>query len=277
MDRYSHSATLSRESHTEGTRKSPAIMPPKGGSESGEVGHPSLDISGHSSAQNNTRTWKPWDRQQKRVFHRSKSILSFWQQHNYTVSWFMLSSSPTSDSLLLSRHHSELRRRIERVWGFTGLEFFQVKTTEGHGVLHGYWAWKAPAGYRGRPFVIPQQWISEQWQQIHGASVVWIARMGMKDKDIARVTRYVVTQYLVNQEIEGASCLDGMSWSWKRTFGFPLVQMWAAFKDTYTGNLRVGLYEKWTQFLGGMPVRLNSGVFDVYTARNERGWQECLI
>ena len=252
-------------------------MPPQGGSESGEVGHPSLDISGHSSAQRHWKPWKPWDRQQKRVFHRSKSILSFWQQHGYFVSWFMLSSSPTSDSAYLAKHHGELRRRIERVWGFAGLEFFQVKTTEGHGVLHGYWAWKAPSGYRGRPFVIPQAWISQQWNEIHGASVVWISRMGMKDKDIARVTRYVVTQYLVNQEQEGVSCLDGMSWSWKRTFGFPLLQMWTAFKDTYGADpLRVGLYGKWTQFLGGMPVRLNSGVVDVFTARNERGWQECL-
>lgn len=235
-------------------------------------GSPSVHISGHSSAQGSAREWKPWDRQQKRVFHRSKSILTYWAEHGYTVSWVMLSSSPASDPKKLSRHHGELRRRVERVWGFKGIEFFQVKTTEGHGVLHLYWAWKAPNGYRGRPFIVPQVWLSEQWNKIHQASVVWISRMKLGGRSVARVTRYVVTQYLVDQEKGGVSCLDGMSWSWRRTFGFPFVKMWNVFKDTYSGSLKVGLYEKWNEFLAGSPVRLMAGVYDLQTSRVERGW-----
>ncbi len=233
---------------------------------------PSVHISGHSSASDGARGWRPWDRQQKRVFHRSKSILTYWAEHGYTVSWVMLSSSPSSDPKKLSRHHGELRRRVERVWGFKGVEFFQVKTTEGHGVLHLYWAWKAPNGYRGRPFIVPQAWLSDEWNKIHKASVVWISRMKLGGRSVGRVTRYVVTQYLVDQEKGGVSCLDGMSWSWRRTFGFPFVKMWNVFKDTYSGSLKVGLYEKWNEFLSGTPVRLMAGVYDLQTSRLERGW-----
>lgn len=268
-------ATQTEESQN-GELGEPEEGPDSSGSGSGKPGLPSLDISGHSSAQRTRREWKPWDRQQKRVFHRSKSVLTYWQKNGFAISWVMLSSSPASDSAQLSRHHAELRRRVERRWGFTGLEFFQIKTTEGHGVLHIYWAWKAPAGYRGRPFIIPKAWLDSEWEKIHGAFVTWIARMKTGDKDVLRVTRYVVSQYLVDQEKGGVSCLAGMSWSWRRTFGFPLVRMWSAFKDTYSGALKVGLYEKWGQFLGGMSVRLNSGAVDLALARKDRGWEECL-
>jgi hypothetical protein len=188
----------------------------------------------------------------------------------------MLSTAKGGDANKLSRHHAELRRRVERVYGFTGLQFFQVQTSEGNGVLHVYWAWKAPEGYRGRPFIIPQAWLSEQWEKIHGAPYVWISRLKLGGRSSRRVTRYVVTQYVVNQEKEGQSCLVHMSWSWKRTFGFPLVKMWEAFKDTYTGPLRVGLFEKWQRFLGGVPVRLNSGVVDLLSAKTEKEWRLCI-
>ena len=261
----------SQQGHSEG-ENGPEGGPSEREADSGSGGLPSLDISGHSSAQQNTREWRPWDRQQKRVFHRSKTILTYWAEHGYTVAWVMLSSSPASDPEKLSRHHGELRRRIERVYGFKGIQFFQVKTTEGCGVIHCYWAWKAPDGYRGRPFIVPQSWLSSEWEKIHGASVVWISRLKLGGRSVSRVTRYVVTQYLVDQEKGGVSCLDGMSWSWRRTFGFPLVQMWNVFKDTYSGSLRVGLYEKWSEFLAGTPVRLLAGIYDVEMARGERGW-----
>lgn len=267
----STSETHSRQGYSEG-ETGPGQGPADRQAAPSGPGLPSVHISGHSSASENTREWKPWDRQQKRVFHRSKTILTYWAQHGYTVAWVMLSSSPASNPDKLSRHHGELRRRIERVYGFKGIQFFQVKTTEGCGVIHCYWAWKAPDGYRGRPFIVPQAWLSEEWKKIHGASVVWISRMKLGGRSVARVTRYVVTQYLVDQEKGGVSCLDGMSWSWRRTFGFPLVKMWNVFKDTYSGSLRVGLYEKWNQFLAGSPVRLAAGIFDIEASRLERGW-----
>ena len=45
-------------------------------------------------------------------------------------------------------HHKQLRNRVERQLGFQGLEYYQVGTEEGHGVLHIFWAWRVPDGNR---------------------------------------------------------------------------------------------------------------------------------
>jgi hypothetical protein len=119
-----------------------------------------------------------------------------------------LTTASGGPSHLLRKHLQELRRRTERDLGFKGLETFVVETSEGNGVLHMVWAW---AG--GRPLIVEQKWLSEQWERIHGAKIVWIRRMGLEKKDIRTVSRYFALQYLANQ----GDALVRMSWSWRRS------------------------------------------------------------
>jgi hypothetical protein len=65
----------------------------------------------------------------------------------------------------------ELRRRVERVHSYY-VEYFNVQTNEGNGVLHQIWAInEAKAAW------IDQGWLSEQWRSIHHSPIVWIARV----------------------------------------------------------------------------------------------------
>jgi hypothetical protein len=63
-----------------------------------------------------------------------------------------------------------------------------MASTEGNGVLHRVWAWVGK-----RSFYIPQDWLSSEWEKIHGAPVVWVRKMRIDRKDIKRVGRYFVS------------------------------------------------------------------------------------
>ena len=115
-----------------------------------------------------------WTRKQKRGYHRVRSLLWFWECHKFQVLWVTLSTAEGGDAEKLTYRHKQLRQRIERQLGFQGLEYYQVRTEEGHGVLHIFWAWRVPDGERPRHFWISQQWLSSQWEALHGAPVVWI-------------------------------------------------------------------------------------------------------
>jgi hypothetical protein len=121
---------------------------------------------------------------------------------------------------LLRLHLQELRRRVERVLGFAHVEMFTVETSEGNGVLHMVWAHEGP-----QSFYIPQDWLSDQWTQIHGAPVVWVRKMRVDRKDIKCVGRYFALQYLSDQR----GALVRMSWSWWRS-RVALARGWEALK-----------------------------------------------
>ena len=197
----------------------------------------------------------PWSRKQRRAYHRIRSILQFWLAHGYQVLWVTLTSSPNSDARALAYHHQILRQRIEREFGYHGLEHFQVRTGEGYGVLHCFWSWKERRpGFRQRSFYIPQDWLSRAWQQIHNAQVVWICRLRRSKKSIKAVAAYAVSQYCAGQ-----SKFERMSWSWKRTFGFPLVRLWEWFKFRYR-NFPLGLCVlQWNAFLAGEVIMFCDG------------------
>jgi heme-degrading monooxygenase HmoA len=91
-----------------------------------------------------------WTRKQKRGYHRVRSLLWFWECHQFQVLWVTLSTAEGGDAEKLTYHHKQLRQRIERQLGFQGLEYYQVRTEEGHGVLHIFWAWRVPDGERAR-------------------------------------------------------------------------------------------------------------------------------
>ena len=138
-----------------------------------------------------------WNKQQRRVFQRSVTMMKYWDARNYDVLWVTLTSCPESkgaDELAYS--HQRLRQRIERadlamcdgkhcprhneptghrLSHIDSLEHLQIRTCEGpQGVIHAFWAWDRDRfrdGNHDRDLFIPQSWLSEQWSALHGAEV----------------------------------------------------------------------------------------------------------
>jgi hypothetical protein len=154
------------------------------------------------------------------------------------VIWVMLSSAQPGGLETLTRHFQRLREEIERKLKYEGLEFLAVKTREGHGVIHGFLAWKGD-----RLFFVPQRWLSQTWERIHGARVVWVAAVKRGGTDRRRLSKYVVNQYLANQ-----NALVRLSSSSQRTFGFGLRRVWAEFRKRTLPVVRV---PQWSAFLAG--------------------------
>ena len=65
-----------------------------------------------------------WTRKQKRGYHRVRSLLWFWECHQFQVLWVTLSTAEGGDAEKLTYHHKQLRQRIERQLGFQGLEYY---------------------------------------------------------------------------------------------------------------------------------------------------------
>jgi hypothetical protein len=187
------------------------------------------------------------------------SYLTYWQTHGYMVLWLMLSSALPGGLETLTRHFQRLREEIERKLGYKGLEFLAVKTREGHGVLHGYLAWKGE-----RNFFVPQVWLSKTWKRIHGASVVWVAAVKRDGKDRRRLSKYIVSQYLAEQ-----NALVRLSASSMRTFGFGVRVVWGEFRQWVPMKDRITL---WSAFLAGEEVRATNG--DGWSLESARaGWK----
>ena len=217
----------------------------------------SLDTDGHSSISVPVR--EEWSRQQKRIYHRINSCLAYWEGHGYKIAWVMLSTAVGGNAEKLSYHHQRLRQKIESELGYRGMEHFVVQTAEGNGVLHVLWAWKARKGERQREFWISQGWLVAEWERIHGAIIVWIRRYGGGRWGRKNVSRYVVSHYCSGQKM-----VVRCSWSWKRTFGFPLVAVWREFRKLYVGPLSRGGVRAWEAVMRGETVaRCDWGVMSL--------------
>jgi hypothetical protein len=147
-----------------------------------------------------------WSRKQRHAFQLLRSLFYWWNEHNYQLRWVMLSTAAGGDKSKLAYHHKRLRQSVERHLGFDCLEFVQVATDEGNGVLHVVWAWLGL-----RSFYVDQRWLSAEWERIHGAPVVWIEAIGHGRKDAHNTSRYMITQYCIEQ-----NGFLRLSWSWWR-------------------------------------------------------------
>jgi len=173
-----------------------------------------------------------WTPKQRRAYHRLLSGIKRAEALGRQLRFFTLTSSPTSDYWAINDHFQILRKRIERRFRCR-IEYWKIRTNEGHGVLH--------VVYTGR--FIPQRWLSEQWEEIHGAKVVDIRMFRFGSK---RLARYLVSNYLCKQSFER------MSWSWRWVFrGF--VSVWRAIKDRL-GYPRALAYWDWLLSLPEIPT-----------------------
>jgi hypothetical protein len=208
----------------------------------GATAAPAVGLDNYATS----RPRRPWDRRQRRIFHRVNTCLTYWEANGHQVAWLNLTTAVGGDAPALARHFRTLLRRIERKFGYTGMEYFVVRTAEGNGVLHALLAWKGP-----REFWIPHSWLKRCWLEIHGAGVLVIKRYGGGGGGRLRVSRYIVSQY-----VGGQVGIVRAFWSWKRTFGMPIVKVWRMFRLAYGHRGIRSVVELWSVFLrgGAVPV-----------------------
>lgn len=240
-----------------------------------------------------SETEQNWNRQQKRVFHRVLTLLSYWEQHEYEILWLTLTSSPESDPASeLSYNHRRLRQTVERArLAYDGdgeahdlshvrsIESLVIRTSEGppgKGVLHLFWAWKPPKGQHSREFYVPHKWLCAQWGRIHGpyderakpevaaydepGAVpeieplhCWVEKVGEENYH----SRENLAGYCVSQYLgEHGEALEHVSWSWERSLGGSVTETWEAIK-ALTGSMSEAV-EAWHTVLGGEELVLTS-------------------
>jgi hypothetical protein len=75
-----------------------------------------------------------------------------------------------------------------------------------------------------KPVWIPQRWLSQTWEGISGARIVYIKRVSRGKSNVKRIGRYCVQQYLAGQ-----SAIVRVSWSWWRS----AICLGKSFKEFY--------------------------------------------
>lgn len=182
-----------------------------------------------------------WTKKQKRAYHRAKSGIKVSQILHIPVKHLVLTTSPIAYNRNIANDFQVLRKRIYRQFGYL-LSYFMVHTNEGYGVLH--------ILYRSKRY-LPQKWISNQWQQIHKSSYIYIKEI--PDDDVAR---YIVTQYVADQGTSYVRC------SWSHTWvcrGF--VRAWRKhlrwYRQWHTKlNLTfIDLINKWDRWLMDQTIK----------------------
>ena len=141
----------------------------------------------------------PWRRKQFTTRRSILDLLRYWQWNGYQCLWVTLTSAPDQTEERLRKDFQVLRKRISREFDCGLFHYVCVDTLEGHGVLHMIWAFKDPNSNKRASFYIPFEWLQENWKQIHGAFHVNVKRIGTRDKDALRLSRYIVAQYCGDQ------------------------------------------------------------------------------
>jgi hypothetical protein len=169
-------------------------------------------------------TAKPsWSRARRRRYGRLLSWMGESVGRGCQLLRADLTSAKCGDDVFLKRDFQELRRRIERKFGYK-IEYFKVQTSEGFGVYHMVWAIKCD-----HAVWIPQEWLASEWEKIHGARVVYIKRMKKGKQDARNVASYFVAQYLSDQrDSSGKGSIVRVSWSWSRA-RFAIGKAWTLF------------------------------------------------
>lgn len=178
-----------------------------------------------------------WSRQQKRLYHRTKTFLRAVTRQNLQGYFGALTTAPGGDPRKLSVHFKELRRRIQRRLGYGGeLLYMSIITSEGNGVLHPLIFWNPLQEEKYRYFDLAPEWIQKQWTEIHGAPITKLRRYRAGRDSEKRLSNYIVTQYLIQQNREGGGgqlvdALERYAWSWKKLFAFPVGKTWTELKQ----------------------------------------------
>lgn len=187
------------------------------------------------------------ERKQKRLFQRLATGLQI-ARNGEAFMRFMTLTSPNEPKRPIMRSFEILRKRISRAdfvdkkgnpkdnfKGFKFNRYYCLRTAEGNGVLHIIFWGK----------FIPQNWLSRQWLDIHGAHRADIRACYTTKRSVNGLVGYLLQKYLSDQKIERMSY--GWRWAW---LGF--CRSWKNVKNTY-GILRRGSVDsspttKWISF-----------------------------
>jgi hypothetical protein len=220
----------------------------------------------NSSPEIEERKKPTWDRKQKRAYHKSITLMKYWEACHYQVFFVTLTGSPTSNAKELSYHHERLKLSVVRSRKLPGLEHFKVITIEGHGVIHTLWAIPpAQQGFRDTAVFIPQSWLSNEWERIHGAKIVDIRRVTLQAGSQRRLSRYIVSQYCGGQSGFVRSDYTRAKW-----LGFSIRSTWERLKRywrdlKYTQGIDFGqLCKAWETLVKTRICRLGENQFVVW-------------
>jgi hypothetical protein len=169
-----------------------------------------------------------YTKKQRRAFQRLMSGLTVGKSRKERLRFMTLTSSPESAKGKLNAHLRTLKMRIFRKFRFK-MKYWKIRTNEGKGVLH--------IVFRGK--FVPQEWLSEQWADIHNSPIVDIRSLYETAKGLKGICFYLVGSYLSKQSFER------MSWGYSWVFP-AFVSTWRRFVEKYW--FRRGL-ELWNKLL----------------------------
>lgn len=123
-----------------------------------------LVYSGHKSPFHSS-----WTKTQRRLYHRVMSGFEMAKRSNDYVRVLTLTSSPDyhNEPKAFHRDFEKLKKRIRRKYG--RFEYVAVKELSKEALIHLHLV------YRGQ--FISQKWLSDTWNEVHQAPIVWIARL----------------------------------------------------------------------------------------------------
>jgi len=169
-----------------------------------------------------------WSKAQKRLYHRVLSGFECAKRVGDHVRVMTLTSSPEYTDI--HRSFDRLRKRIRRLYGRFEYCCIKEHTKEGLEHLH--------LVYRGK--FIPQKWLSDTWNDIHGAKIVWIAQL----------YTWKLAKHLGRYFIKEGVGRFWMSWGWVYR-GF--VGDWKVIVSKY-GKFALRF---WMSLLHGNVVKIN--------------------
>jgi hypothetical protein len=197
-----------------------------------------------------------WGKKHRRQYQRLMTLLYRWEAMGLSIIRLDLTTAVEGDPKLMTKHYQALRRRIEKKIG-KRVHYWWVQTKEGNGVLHTLMAAEGS-------LYIEQEWLSDEWERIHGAAIVYIKRYKKGFYSRRRVSKYLVSQYLAGQLGNVR-----MGWSRKRTFNIPIAKTWKLFCKLFRYKKFYVLLEKWQTFLrrelvdidGTKSISMEKGLF----------------
>jgi len=209
------------------------LLPPRGKELEDGGFAPSLDISIHKGPFENA-SYCVWSKKRRRVFQRSLSGCEWADAQGKSIRFLTLTSSPISPNIRDS--YRKFVKRIRRKHG--EFEYLAIKEFTKSGLAHLHILYRGP--------YLEQAWISEQWQAIHQAKIVYI--------ETVRGSHTQVANYLAKYMGKEGSSRYWMSGSWVYR-GFVKDWKQICYKNDYNMDASK---EEWRRHL--INRALNQGV-----------------
>ena len=198
-----------------------------------------------------------YTKKQRRAFQRLMSGLTVGKSRRERLRFLTLTSSPESVGRSLNADFRALKMRIFRKFHFK-MKYWKIRTNEGNGVLH--------VVFRGK--YLPQEWLSQQWADIHKSPIVDIRSLRETRKGVTGIVFYLVGNYLSKQSFER------MSWGYSWVFP-AFVGCWKRLVEKYGFEQALFLWNRLLQnsFIVTRQVRLTKFLPEyVHTSERSLPW-----